>query len=64
MGVSLRPLRGSASRTRSHRSRYMGPWPVMESSLTGTRGILTMPDSMASISPKSDTTQGKSVPSA
>ena len=32
-------------------------------SSTGMRGILTMPDSMASISEKSLTTQGKSVPS-
>ena len=64
IGVSLMPLRGSASRTRSQRSRYIGPSPVIESSLTGTRGILTMPDSIASISPKSLTTHGKSVPSA
>ena len=37
--------------------------PAIESSATGTRGTLTMPDSMASIRPKSDTTHGKSVPS-
>ena len=35
----------------------------MASSATGTRGTLTMPHSMASISEKSLTTQGKSVPS-
>ena len=35
----------------------------IESSATGTRGTLTMPASMASISEKSETTQGKSVPS-
>ena len=41
----------------------MGWSPCIESSETGTRGTLTMPDSMASISEKSETTQGKSVPS-
>ena len=40
-----------------------GPVPVVESSATGRRGTLTMPDSMASISAKSEATQGKSVPS-
>ena len=35
----------------------------MLSSATGTRGTFTMPDSIASISEKSDTTQGNSVPS-
>ena len=34
----------------------------MESSATGTRGTLTIPASIASISEKSETTQGKSVP--
>ena len=39
----------------------MGCSPVIESSATGTRGTLTMPASMASISEKSETTQGNSV---
>ena len=37
----------------------MGCSPVIESSATGTRGTLTMPASMASISEKSETTHGK-----
>ena len=37
--------------------------PVIALSAMGTRGILTMPHSMASIREKSDTTQGNSVPS-
>jgi hypothetical protein len=37
--------------------------PVIELSATGTRGTLTMPASMASISEKSETTHGKTVPS-
>ena len=49
---------------RNHMSRYVGCSPLMELSATGTRGTLTMPHSMASISEKSETTQGKSVPSA
>jgi hypothetical protein len=40
----------------------VGCSPVIESSATGTRGTLTMPLSMASISEKSETTHGKSVP--
>ena len=36
--------------------------PVIAFESTGTRGTFTMPDSMASISEKSDTTHGKSVP--
>jgi len=35
----------------------------MLSSATGTRGTFTMPDSMASMSEKSETTHGNSVPS-
>ena len=36
----------------------MGWSPVIASSATGTRGTLTMPDSMASMREKSETTQG------
>jgi hypothetical protein len=54
---------GRSSRMRSQRSRYVGWSRVIESSATGTRGTLTIRDSIASISEKSETTQGKSVPS-
>ena len=37
--------------------------PHHESSETGTRGTFTIPDSIASISEKSEITHGKSVPS-
>ena len=48
---------------RYQRSRYVGWSPVIALSCTGTRGTLTMPDSMASIREKSETTQGNNVPS-
>ena len=48
---------------RGQSSRNTGPSVAIVSSATGTRGILTTPDSMASMSAKSLTTQGKSVPS-
>jgi hypothetical protein len=48
----------------SHRFRNIGMSPPGMFSATGTRGSLTMPHSMASISEKSLMVQGKSVPSA
>ncbi len=60
---SFRPFFGISSRMRTQRSRNVGRSPSITSSEVGTRGIFTIPDSMASIRLKSDTTQGKRVPS-
>ncbi len=52
----------SPSRIASHRRKYLGSGrPVV--SCTGRRGILVMPLSIASTSPKSETIQGKGWPS-
>ena len=59
---SLRLFFGSSGPTFGHRLRYFTSTDTALSS-TGTRGIFTMPDSIASTSPKSLTTQGNSVPS-
>ncbi len=48
----------------SQRLRNIGISPPGMLSATGTRGSLTMPHSMASISEKSLIVQGNSVPSA
>ena len=47
----------------SHRARYFGMSPPGMLSATGTRGSLTMPHSMASMSEKSLTVQGNKEPS-
>jgi hypothetical protein len=59
-----RPFFGILSRMCSHRLRNIGiSRPGMLSAI-GTRGSLTMPHSIASMSEKSLMVQGKSVPSA
>ena len=67
-GRALSPCRGPSSasslRMCSQRLRNIGISPPGMLSATGTRGSLTMPHSMASISEKSLIVQGNSVPSA
>ncbi len=59
-----RPFLGIFVRMCSHRLRNIGISPPGMLSATGTRGSLTMPHSMASISEKSLIVHGNSVPSA
>ena len=59
-----RPLRGICLPICSHRLRNVGISPLGMLSATGTRGSLTMPHSIASISEKSLIVHGNSVPSA
>src|SRR6266542_5086033 len=59
---SLRPRFGSSGPTFGHKWRYFTSTDTASSS-TGTRGIFTIPDSIASTSPKSLTTHGNRVPS-
>ena len=59
-----RPFFGIFVRMCSQRLRNIGISPPGMLSATGTRGSLTMPHSMASISEKSLIVQGNSVPSA
>ena len=56
--MSLRLFFGSWSPTFGHRFRYFTSTETALSS-TGTRGIFTIPDSIASTRPKSLTTHGK-----
>ena len=60
---SFRPFFGISSLMWTQRSRKVGRSPSITSSEVGTRGIFTIPDSIASIRLKSETTHGKSVPS-
>ena len=60
----LHPAFGSFLPTCFHNSRSFGISPPGTLSATGTRGSLTMPHSMASMSEKSLIVQGKIVPSA
>ena len=59
-----RPFLGIFARMFSHRLRNLGISPPGMLSATGTRGSLTMPHSMASMSEKSLIVQGNNVPSA
>jgi hypothetical protein len=59
-----RPFFGMSLRMCSHRLRNIGISSPGMLSATGTRGSLTMPHSMASISEKSLMVHGNSVPSA
>jgi hypothetical protein len=59
-----RPFFGIFERMCSHRLRNIGISSPGMLSATGTRGSLTMPHSMASMSEKSLIVQGKRVPSA
>ena len=59
-----RPFLGMSLRMCSQRLRNIGISPPGMLSATGTRGSLTMPHSIASISEKSLIVQGNSVPSA
>ena len=59
-----RPALGISLRMLFHRYRYVGISLPGMLSATGTRGSFTIPHSMASMSEKSDTVHGNSVPSA